>query len=129
MDVENIDEFFLNSLLRISIAGILLILVSNVLLSPGDVTSIYISVTILLANLVGYVLRRRYPVVDRNRHSCGVDPDGLPADGRSGWVHQLVCCIDHRIYRFDIAKGKNNVGDAFFGFPDSQYDLPYSCRG
>lgn len=40
-----------------------MILVSNVLISPGDVTSIYITGAILLANLVSYVLRHRYPVV------------------------------------------------------------------
>jgi hypothetical protein len=37
MEIKYIEEFFLNTLLRISIVGVFLVLVSNVLLFPEDV--------------------------------------------------------------------------------------------
>jgi signal transduction histidine kinase len=63
MEIKNIEKFFLNTILIISIAGVFLVLMSNVLLFPEDVLSIYISTTILGACIIAYILRRKYPTV------------------------------------------------------------------
>jgi hypothetical protein len=62
MNVKNIETFFLNTLLRVSIVGISLILISDAILYPEDKISLGIDVTILSAAIVGYVVRSRYPV-------------------------------------------------------------------
>lgn len=61
MKITNIEEFFLNTLLRISIAGVFLILVSNILFFPEDSLSISISAAILSACIVAYLLRNKFP--------------------------------------------------------------------
>jgi hypothetical protein len=61
MEINNIEKFFLNSLLRIVIAGVFLILVSNVLLFPEDTVSIYNSIIILSACVVAYFIRHSRP--------------------------------------------------------------------
>ena len=58
---ENIEEFFLNTLLRIAMAGVLLILMADTFLYPEDRVSITLDMTILAACVVSYILRRRYP--------------------------------------------------------------------
>ena len=58
---ENIEEFFLNTLLRIAMAGVLLILMADTFLYPEDRVSIAIDMVILAACVVSYILRRRYP--------------------------------------------------------------------
>ncbi|MDO1446453.1 hypothetical protein Q0590_09350 [Rhodocytophaga aerolata] len=63
MEIKNIEKFFLNTILIISIAGVFLVLMSNVLLFPEDILSIYISIAILAACIVAYILRRNYPTV------------------------------------------------------------------
>jgi signal transduction histidine kinase len=61
METMNIEKFFLNTLLRVSILGVFLVLVSNVLLFREDTLSISISAIILLACLATHALRNRYP--------------------------------------------------------------------
>jgi signal transduction histidine kinase len=62
-EIMNIEEFFLNTLLRISILGVFLVLVSNLLLFPEDTLSISISLTILLACFATYIMRQRFPTM------------------------------------------------------------------
>ncbi len=63
MDIKNIERFFLNAILRISIAGVSLVLVSNILLFPEDTLSISISTAILSAGILSYLLRSKYPTL------------------------------------------------------------------
>ena len=58
---ENIEEFFLNTLLRIAMAGVLLILMADTFLYPEDRVSIAIDMVILAACVASYFMRRRYP--------------------------------------------------------------------
>ena len=58
---ENIEEFFLNTLLSIAMAGVLLILMADTFLYPEDRVSIVIDMAILAACVVSYMLRRLYP--------------------------------------------------------------------
>ena len=62
MEVKDIEKFFLNALLRISIAGVSLVLLSN-LLFEEDIVSTSISTVILAACVISYVLRGRYPTL------------------------------------------------------------------
>ena len=57
----NIEEFFLNTLLRISIFGVFSILVSDIVLYPADTISISIDAIILTALVVSYSVRKKYP--------------------------------------------------------------------
>jgi signal transduction histidine kinase len=59
--MKSIERFFLNTLLRVSITGVSLILVSNVFLYPEDKLSIASSTVILVALVVSYILRNKYP--------------------------------------------------------------------
>lgn len=63
MKVKNIEKFFLNNLLKIIIAGISLILLSNLIFFLEDLLSIYISIIILIACIFSYVVRNRYPTL------------------------------------------------------------------
>jgi hypothetical protein len=63
MEVKNIEKFFLNALLRISIVGVSLVLVSNLLLFQEDILSISISAIILSACVLSYVIREKYPML------------------------------------------------------------------
>ena len=58
---DNIEEFFLNTLLRIAMAGVLLILMADTFLYPEDRVSIAIDLVILAACVASYFMRRRYP--------------------------------------------------------------------
>ncbi len=61
MESVNIERFFLNTLLRITIAGVGLILLSDVFIYPADKLSIIIDSVVLTAGLIAYILRQRYP--------------------------------------------------------------------
>lgn len=63
MKIKDIEKFFLNALLRICIAGVSLVLVSNLLLFQEDILSISISATILSACVVSYVIKEKYPTL------------------------------------------------------------------
>lgn len=63
MEIRDIEKFFLDTILMISIGGVFLIIVSNLLLFPEDTLSIAISVAMLCAFVIAYVLRRRHPTV------------------------------------------------------------------
>ncbi len=60
MEFKNIELYFLNSILRISIIGVSLILISNVIFYPSDLISISIEITILLACLTAYFIRNKF---------------------------------------------------------------------
>lgn len=59
-DVKEIDKFFLLALLRISIAGTLLILVTDLSYYPQDALSLRIDFAILAACTLSFLLRNRY---------------------------------------------------------------------
>jgi signal transduction histidine kinase len=63
MEIRDIEKFFLDTILMISIGGVFLVLVSNILLFPEDTLSIAISGALLCAFVIAYLLRRRYPMV------------------------------------------------------------------
>ena len=58
---DNIEEFFLNTLLRIAMAGVVLILLADSILYPQDKVSIGIDVAILIACVAAYFMRSHYP--------------------------------------------------------------------
>lgn len=57
----NIEKFFLNTILKISIGGLFLIIISNVLLYPEDTLSISISIAILAACILAFFIRKEHP--------------------------------------------------------------------
>jgi len=59
MEAINIERFFLNTLLRVSIGGVLLITLTDVFIYPADRISIGIDVTVLAAASVSYLLRKK----------------------------------------------------------------------
>lgn len=61
--LKNIEKFFLNTLLKIVMGGVFLILLSSVIFFPEDVPSILVSSTILLATIVSYAIRNKYPTI------------------------------------------------------------------
>jgi signal transduction histidine kinase len=61
MESGNIERFFLNTLLRIVIVGVGLILISDVLFYPADKLSIIIDCIVLCASVISYFLRLQYP--------------------------------------------------------------------
>jgi hypothetical protein len=61
MRLKSIERFFLNTLLRISIAGMLLILSSDFILYPEDSLSLVIDVVVLVSFVIAYFLRSRFP--------------------------------------------------------------------
>jgi hypothetical protein len=63
MEIKNIEKFFLNTILVISIVGVLLVLISNIVLFPEDILSISLSTTILFACIIAYLLRHKYPTL------------------------------------------------------------------
>lgn len=63
MEITNIEKFFLNTLLRISMGGVLLILISDAVLYPDDVRSMVIDVIVLTACLLSYAMRKHYQTV------------------------------------------------------------------
>jgi len=62
METENIEKFFLNTLLRISMIGVFGILLADVLLYPEDLLSIVLDVIVLSACIISYFIRKKYPV-------------------------------------------------------------------
>lgn len=63
MKLKNIEVFFLNTLLKISIVSTALILLVDVLLFVEDALSLWIDTTILISLIMGYWLRNRFPMV------------------------------------------------------------------
>jgi signal transduction histidine kinase len=61
MEIKNIEKFFLNTILIITIAGVALILVANIVLFPEDTLSILLSTVILVASACAYLIRNKYP--------------------------------------------------------------------
>jgi hypothetical protein len=60
MTVKNIEKFFLNTLLRVSIVGVVLVLVSDALLYPEDRLSLALDSSILAGCLIAFRLRKRH---------------------------------------------------------------------
>jgi signal transduction histidine kinase len=63
MEIRDIEKFFLDTILMISIGGVLLIIISNLLFFPEDTLSIAISVAMLCAFVIAYILRRNHPTI------------------------------------------------------------------
>src|SRR5687768_1525731 len=63
MVIIDIEKFFLNTLLRISIGGVFLILVADFFINPEDTLSLIIDFAILLACIISYAIRNRYPTI------------------------------------------------------------------
>lgn len=63
MEMKNIEKFFLSTILLISIGGVFLVLLSNILLFREDTLSIFISAAILCACIIAYSLRLKYPTI------------------------------------------------------------------
>jgi hypothetical protein len=63
MAVKNIETFFLDTLLKICIAGVLLISISDVALYPEDKQSLAIDFLILTACTGAYLVRKKYPTI------------------------------------------------------------------
>jgi hypothetical protein len=62
VEIKNIENFFLNILLRTSILGVFLIFVSDILLFPEGKLSIIVAGTILFGCVLSYVIRQKYPM-------------------------------------------------------------------
>lgn len=60
MEITQIERFFLNTLLRVVIAGISLILVSDFILYPEDKLSLIIDIVILVACSFSYLIRNKF---------------------------------------------------------------------
>ncbi len=60
MERKSIEQFFLNTLLKISIGGVGLILVADVALNPTDITSIVLDCLIIAAATIAYFIRNTY---------------------------------------------------------------------
>ncbi len=63
MKIRNIEYFFLNTVLKICIVGLLIIIGSNVLFYPEDTISISLSVAILAACCIAYLIRKKQPTL------------------------------------------------------------------
>jgi signal transduction histidine kinase len=61
MHITNIEKFFLNTILRISLAGVAVILITDLVFFPEDTISISIDITILVACSIAYAIRSRFP--------------------------------------------------------------------
>lgn len=61
MDFRNIEKFFLNTLLRISIIGVAIVMVSDLVLFPEDRLSLVLDAVILGSCLLSYIVRKTYP--------------------------------------------------------------------
>jgi hypothetical protein len=59
-EIKKLEKFFLLTLLRISIAGASIILITDVILYPQDTLSLKIDVIILSACIVAYFIRNKY---------------------------------------------------------------------
>lgn len=55
----HVEQFFLTNLLRISIGGLLLILLADLILYPQDTVSLTLDVVVLSSNLTAYLIRKR----------------------------------------------------------------------
>ncbi len=63
MKLKNIEGFFLNTLLRVSLLSVVLIFVVDLILYPSDRLSLSIDAVILTAILIGFWMRNRYPLI------------------------------------------------------------------
>lgn len=60
MEINNIEKFFLNTLLKITMAGVAIVLISDAIIYPEDRLSLIIDVCILSTAVTAYLLRNRY---------------------------------------------------------------------
>lgn len=61
MQIGNIEQFFLNTILRILLAGVSVVLLTDLVFFPEDVLSLSIDITILLASITAFLIRQRFP--------------------------------------------------------------------
>lgn len=55
----HVEQFFLTNLLRISIGGLLLILLADLILYPQDTVSLTLDIVVLSSNMTAYLIRKR----------------------------------------------------------------------
>ncbi len=63
MEAYNIERYFLNTILRLSIGGVFLILLTNVIFFQEDKLSITVSIVVLTACLFSYIIRKKFPQI------------------------------------------------------------------
>jgi prepilin signal peptidase PulO-like enzyme (type II secretory pathway) len=61
--MKDIEEFFLNTILKISIAGVFVVLVTDIIFDPEDFLSPIIDAAILIACLIAYAIRKTKPTL------------------------------------------------------------------
>src|SRR5579872_2407114 len=60
VEIDNIEKFFLNVLLRISLLGSFLVLLSDAILFPQDIVSLIVSAIIFAACALAFLIRKKY---------------------------------------------------------------------
>src|SRR5689334_15770949 len=63
MEIGNIERFFLNTLLRISLAGVFLIFISDLVFYPDDTLSLMIDCGVMAAGILSYIFRQKHSVL------------------------------------------------------------------
>jgi signal transduction histidine kinase len=61
MHIGNIEQFFLNTILKILIVGALIVLLADIVFFPEDTLSLLIDLTILSGCFVAFLIRNKYP--------------------------------------------------------------------
>jgi hypothetical protein len=61
MAIQNVEQFILDTILKVTIGGVFVILISNIILFPEDRLTIYILISLFVANATAYIVRKKYP--------------------------------------------------------------------
>ncbi len=61
MAIQNVEQFILDTILKVTIGGVFVILISNIILFPEDRLTIYILISLFAANATAYIVRKKYP--------------------------------------------------------------------
>jgi len=57
MEIDNVEKFFLNTLLKIAIAGISIVFISDATINPEDLLSLSIDGILLVACVLAFFIR------------------------------------------------------------------------
>jgi len=68
--MNSLEKFFVATLLKISISGVLIILITDVILFPYDSLSVLIDLCILIACVAAYFIRDKFPTVSILTITC-----------------------------------------------------------
>lgn len=63
MEIKNLEQFFIDALLKILLIGVSLILISNLIPYPEDKIAISINLIIITASILSYSFRYKYPTL------------------------------------------------------------------